>query len=172
MIEASVTNFLLEEPEGVTPLTPKLSLANDYGLFLFTFSSLDSTSLRSTLILSLLLILSLPVGLFPASFATKILYSFLAPTFLPTNLFQNPVLFFNECNAMKAYWRSGGISPHILDLGSTWRWVVSFMPRPLYPKGKNLWYPLVGLRAGLDAGVRRKIPSPYPECFRILLRIY
>jgi len=105
-------------------------------------------------------------------FATKILYSFLAPTFLPTNLFQNPVLFFNECNAMKAYWRSGGISPHILDLGSTWRWVVSFMPRPLYPKGKNLWYPLVGLRAGLDAGVRRKIPSPYPECFRILLRIY
>jgi hypothetical protein len=37
---------------------------------------------------------------------------------------------------------SGGITPRILDLGTRWRWVVSFTPRPLYPQGKNPWYPL------------------------------
>jgi hypothetical protein len=43
---------------------------------------------------------------------------------------------------MKAYWRSGGISPLILDPGIRWMWVVSFTPRPLYPHGKSPWYPL------------------------------
>jgi hypothetical protein len=43
---------------------------------------------------------------------------------------------------MKAYWGSEGIAPLILDLGIRWRWVVSFMPRPLYPQGKSPWYPL------------------------------
>jgi hypothetical protein len=43
---------------------------------------------------------------------------------------------------MKVYWWSGGIAPRILDLGTRWRWVVSFTSRPLYHKGKNPWYPL------------------------------
>jgi hypothetical protein len=42
---------------------------------------------------------------------------------------------------MKAYW-GGGIAPRILDLGTIWRWVVSFTPRVLYPQGKSSWYPL------------------------------
>jgi len=38
---------------------------------------------------------------------------------------------------------SGGIAHCILNLGTRWRWVVSFMPRKLYyPQGKNLRYPL------------------------------
>jgi hypothetical protein len=37
---------------------------------------------------------------------------------------------------------SGGVTPRILDLGIRWRWVVSFMPRPLYLQGKSPWYPL------------------------------
>jgi hypothetical protein len=37
---------------------------------------------------------------------------------------------------------SGGITAHILDLGTRWRWVVSFTPRTLYPQGKSSWYPL------------------------------
>jgi hypothetical protein len=37
---------------------------------------------------------------------------------------------------------SGYIDPHFLDLGTSWRWVVSFTPRPLYPRGKNPRYPL------------------------------
>jgi hypothetical protein len=45
-------------------------------------------------------------------------------------------------NATKTYWRNGGIALCILNLGTTWRWVVSFMPRPLYPQGKSPWYPL------------------------------
>jgi hypothetical protein len=45
-------------------------------------------------------------------------------------------------HAMKTYWGSGGIAPRILDLGTRWRWMVSFTPRPLYPQGKNPWYTL------------------------------
>jgi hypothetical protein len=29
------------------------------------------------------------------------------------------------------------IDPHFLDLGTSWRWTVSFTPRPLYPRGKS-----------------------------------
>jgi hypothetical protein len=43
---------------------------------------------------------------------------------------------------MKTYWGNGCIAPCILDLGTRWRWVVSFTPRPLYPKKKSPWYPL------------------------------
>jgi hypothetical protein len=45
-------------------------------------------------------------------------------------------------HAMKAYWRSGGIAPRILDLGTRWRWVVIFTPQPFYPQRKSPWYPL------------------------------
>jgi len=34
---------------------------------------------------------------------------------------------------MNTYYRSGGIVPLIVILGARWRWVVSFMLRPLYP---------------------------------------
>jgi hypothetical protein len=39
-------------------------------------------------------------------------------------------------------WRSGCIDPHFLDLGTSWRWVVSFRPRPLYPRGNSPRYAL------------------------------
>jgi hypothetical protein len=45
-------------------------------------------------------------------------------------------------HAMKTYWGSGGIAPRILDLGTRWRQMVSFTPRPLYPQGKSPSYPL------------------------------
>jgi hypothetical protein len=38
---------------------------------------------------------------------------------------------------MKAYGGSGCIDPHFLDFGISWRWVVSFTHRPLYPLGKS-----------------------------------
>jgi hypothetical protein len=38
-------------------------------------------------------------------------------------------------------WRTWCIDPHSLDLGISWRWVVSFTPRPLYPRGKSPRYP-------------------------------
>jgi hypothetical protein len=55
-------------------------------------------------------------------------------------------------------WRYGSI---ILDLGSVWRWVVSFTSWPLYP-GKRApdthWIGgCVGSRDGLDAVEKRKI---------------
>jgi hypothetical protein len=37
---------------------------------------------------------------------------------------------------------SGCIDPRFLDFGISWKWVVSFTPRPLYPLGKSLRYPL------------------------------
>jgi hypothetical protein len=36
----------------------------------------------------------------------------------------------------------GGMAPRILGLGTRWRWVISFTPRPLHPQGKCPWYPL------------------------------
>jgi hypothetical protein len=73
-----------------------------------------------------------------------------------------PVLL-TEHHAMKTYWRSGGIAPRILDLGTRWRWVVSFTPWPIYPQGKKPWYPLDrrlgGPQSRLDAAVKRQIPD-------------
>jgi len=48
---------------------------------------------------------------------------------------------------------SVAIAPHILNLGARWRWVVSFTPRPLYRRGKNLRYALDRRLGGLDAVV-------------------
>jgi hypothetical protein len=39
-------------------------------------------------------------------------------------------------------WGSGCIDPHFLDLSTSWRWVVSFTPLPLFPRRKSPWYPL------------------------------
>jgi hypothetical protein len=39
----------------------------------------------------------------------------------------------NEVLRNEDVWGSGGIDPRFLDLGTSWRWVVSFTPRPLYP---------------------------------------
>jgi hypothetical protein len=41
-------------------------------------------------------------------------------------------LLLTEHHAMKTYWGTEGIAPRILNLGTRWRWVVSFAPRPLY----------------------------------------
>jgi hypothetical protein len=35
---------------------------------------------------------------------------------------------------MKVYWVREGIAPRILNLDAKWRLVVSFTPRPLYPR--------------------------------------
>jgi hypothetical protein len=39
-------------------------------------------------------------------------------------------------------WGSGCIDPHFLDLSTSWRWVVSFTPRPLYLQGNSPRYSL------------------------------
>jgi hypothetical protein len=56
---------------------------------------------------------------------------------------------------MKAYEGGDGcINPHFLDLGITWRLVVSFTPLPLYPGKRSPRTHWIGgwvdLRAGLD----------------------
>jgi hypothetical protein len=55
-------------------------------------------------------------------------------------------------------WRrvgNGCIDPHFLDLGTSWRWVVSFTPRPLYPleraSGTHCIGGWVDPRGGLDS---------------------
>jgi hypothetical protein len=45
----------------------------------------------------------------------------------------------------KPWRRFGGVEVWLhafFDLGTRWRWVVSFTPRPLYPQGKSPRYPL------------------------------
>jgi hypothetical protein len=43
---------------------------------------------------------------------------------------------------MKTYVSSACIDPRILDLGTNWRWMVSFTPRSLEPRRKSHRYPL------------------------------
>jgi hypothetical protein len=42
----------------------------------------------------------------------------------------------------KTCWGNGSIAPCIFDLVTRWRWVVSFMPRLLYPRDYSSRYPL------------------------------
>jgi hypothetical protein len=59
-------------------------------------------------------------------------------------------------HALKAYWGSGDIAPHILDLGTRWEWVVRASCPSCFTHCIGYW---VGPRAGLDVA-KRKIPSP------------
>jgi hypothetical protein len=53
-------------------------------------------------------------------------------------------------------WRSGCIDPRILDLGTSWRWVVSFTFRPLYSRGKSPRYLLDMRLAGPQSQSARR----------------
>jgi hypothetical protein len=48
----------------------------------------------------------------------------------------------NETLRREGVWESGCINSHFLDLGTSWRWVVSFTPRLLYRLWKSPPYPL------------------------------
>jgi hypothetical protein len=69
-------------------------------------------------------------------------------------------------HTMKVYWGNGSIAPRILDLGTRLgEWSASrpgrFTPRER-AAGKHWMGGWVGPRAGLNAVVKRKIPSPPP----------
>jgi hypothetical protein len=73
---------------------------------------------------------------------------------------------------------SDGTAPRILNLGTRWRWVVSFTPWPLYPQRKSPWYPLNRRLGGTQSrfersgeeknsqplpGIEPPSPSPHPS---------
>jgi hypothetical protein len=68
--------------------------------------------------------------------------------------------FTNWALCHEGVWGSGCIDPHFLDLGTSWRWVVSFTPLSLYPReGAPCTYWIggwMGPRAGLDDLEKRK----------------
>jgi hypothetical protein len=51
-------------------------------------------------------------------------------------------LYITKHHSIKEYWGSWDTTPCIPDLGTRWRWVVSFTTWPLYPQGKSNLYPL------------------------------
>jgi hypothetical protein len=59
---------------------------------------------------------------------------------------------------MVVYWRKEGIAPHILDIGTTWRWVVSFTSKENIKmdlrEGGKLW-------DGLDSSGQRPVAGCY-----------
>jgi hypothetical protein len=67
---------------------------------------------------------------------------------------------------MKTYLGSGVIAPLIIDLCTRWEWSASrsgnFTLKEI-AYGTHWIIGWVGLRAGLDAVVKRKIPSPYRD---------
>jgi hypothetical protein len=50
--------------------------------------------------------------------------------------------FFNQRPHHESVLESGSVAPRILNLGTRWRWMVSFTLRLLYPQGESRWYPL------------------------------
>jgi hypothetical protein len=52
------------------------------------------------------------------------------------------------------------MDPHFLDLGTSWRWVVSFTPLPLYPRGKSHRYPLDRLGGPQSRSERKFLSLP------------
>jgi len=58
------------------------------------------------------------------------------PTYLRANAWirwnVKLLLCLTKCFTMKTYWGSGGIAPHILNLGTRWGCLVSYTPWPFY----------------------------------------
>jgi hypothetical protein len=52
---------------------------------------------------------------------------------------------------MKAYWGVELQLHSFFDLGTRWRWVVSFTPLPLYLQEEGPWYPLDRRVGGLQS---------------------
>jgi hypothetical protein len=78
-----------------------------------------------------------------------------------------PVLFFlTEHHTMKAYWGRWGTAPCILELGTWWRWLISFTPWPLYPQEKRPCYllnrRLGGTQSWSGHGGEEKNSQPLP----------
>jgi hypothetical protein len=75
-------------------------------------------------------------------------------------------LCFNWAPCHESVWGSGGIAPCILYLGTRWRWVADFTSWPdrFTPRERAPCTHWIGgwegPRAGLDAVVKREIPSP------------
>jgi hypothetical protein len=67
---------------------------------------------------------------------------------------------------MKAYGGTGCIDPCFLNLGTGWRWVVSFTPQPFTPRGKSMSTHWLGgcmdPKTGLD--VVQPVASRYTDC--------
>jgi hypothetical protein len=79
------------------------------------------------------------------------------PKYMVLGLWRNRIM------STMSYRRIEGVeaSPRILDLGTRWRWVVSFTPRPLYPKGRSSRYPLDRRMGGPQSrSGREKFPAP------------
>jgi hypothetical protein len=68
----------------------------------------------------------------------------------------------NQALRHEGVWGNKSIDPHFLDLGTSWRRVVSFMPGSLYPRGKSPRYSLDRSLVGPDSRSRQyeeeKIP--------------
>jgi hypothetical protein len=80
---------------------------------------------------------------------------------------------------MKAYWGSAAIALRILDLGTRWRSVVSFTPRPLYFQGNNPWYPIDRRLGGPQSrsgqgGEKNSQPLPglEPQIIQPIVQLY
>jgi hypothetical protein len=75
-------------------------------------------------------------------------------------------LCFNWASSHEGVLGSGGIAPRILNLGTGWRWVVSFTLQPLYFRGKSPWYLLDRRLAGPQSrsghGDEEKNSEPLP----------
>jgi hypothetical protein len=80
-------------------------------------------------------------------------------------------------------WGSGSTYPRTLVFGTSWRWMVSFTPRPLYRRGNSPRNPLNRRLGGLQSrsgqfqekilnSTRTRTPTPRSAWARTLLKEY
>jgi hypothetical protein len=104
-----------------------------------------------------------------SSYQLKWLFTIVDLMYLKVISLKAVPVFLTQHHAMNAYWRNGGIAPHIIELGTRWRWVVSFTFRRLYPQGKSSLYSLdrrlfgPQSRSGRGGGKKNSQLLPGPE---------
>jgi hypothetical protein len=70
----------------------------------------------------------------------------------------------NQALRHEDVWGSGCTEPHFvyLETRSSWKWVISFTPLPLYPRGKNPSYPLDTRLGGPQSRSGRRGENSWP----------
>jgi hypothetical protein len=139
---------------------------NSYGKIGLTQIKKSTTYGTTALVRHLIVWIAFPNDLIHPSSISWALRHILAKLYIWQIYYTSKVKFksslcMSEHHGIETYGRSWDIAPCILNLGATWSWVGSLMPRHLYPlrqSPETYWTGgSVGPRIGLGAAKRRKI---------------